>query len=188
MHRLARFVGMGLLLAHGICLPAFAADSPALRTGISMGEVLARWGAPVERIEKESRRRELWGYPKGTVTFHEGSVVDFPGAVQDVASPLKGGFSNTISNSKIKRSNGQAQGSQVLAPQEGELNSEAPTTSSSDVISDVLREIPSGEEDKSAGARIGMAPGRLPLRPTPSNLPPPMDPSVVEENSNDELP
>jgi hypothetical protein len=189
MHRVARFVGMGLLVAHGICLPAFAADSPALQAGISMGEVLVRWGAPVERIEKESSRGELWVYPKGTVAFHQGKVVDFPGAAHAGGAQAKGAASGSISGAKMKLGEGsQTQVSQALAPQEAESNGDLPSNSSSDVISDVLREIPSGEEDKSAGARIGMAPGRLPLRPTPSNLPPPMDPSVVEENSNDELP
>ncbi len=54
---------------------------PTLRNGMISGDVVKLWGEPVERIEEEVKRRDVWLYPKGgKVVFHESRVIEWSAA------------------------------------------------------------------------------------------------------------
>lgn len=68
------------LLAALTAAPAIAAAEsapPPLETGQSYADVLSRWGAPAEKIEMETRRRDIWRYPAGQAVFQNGKVVSW---------------------------------------------------------------------------------------------------------------
>ncbi|MBN8550234.1 MAG: hypothetical protein J0M12_13025 [Deltaproteobacteria bacterium] len=45
-----------------------------LEEGLPMAEVLKRWGAPKERVEREAKRQEVWRYTNSQVLFENGKV------------------------------------------------------------------------------------------------------------------
>ena len=72
-----------LLVVGSLCLAirgdVYAESAlPELTPGMSSKAVLDLWGEPTEREEQETKRLELWRYPKGAlVVFHEGVVSDW---------------------------------------------------------------------------------------------------------------
>ena len=47
---------------------------PPLSKKMAYSDVIYLWGAPLEKQEQESKRQELWYYPKAKVVFYEGRV------------------------------------------------------------------------------------------------------------------
>ena len=117
------------------------ADNSILRIakGASSKEVISLLGSPLERIEKEIKRQSVWIYASGKIIFSQGKAVSLfvNGNTQDVFSadyrkniePIKPANSNALSN-----------------PVE-------------DILSEILREVPSeGGTDASAN---NLAPGEV---------------------------
>ncbi|NDC38390.1 MAG: hypothetical protein EBZ48_10105 [Proteobacteria bacterium] len=174
-----RFLLLSIALTVG---SASAADCPALSVGLQMNEVLTRWGEPQRREEQESRRRELWVYQDGVVTFLQGRVIDYPGLIRDAnaSSGVAGRGGATVGTAHGEQ--GAQAASHRVAPlpasDEGQAKRGA---SSEDVIREVLRSMPAGEEGKS-GARRAVG-GRAPfVRPTPADLLPPMNATDTDES------
>ena len=55
--------------------------NPPLMTGMGTEEVVKSWGPPQEKIERETKREEIWRYPEGDLIFRQGHLVNFPGFV-----------------------------------------------------------------------------------------------------------
>ena len=53
----------------------------SLEDGMPVAEVLKRWGPPKERIERESKRQDLWRYANSEVLFENGKVKSWDGAI-----------------------------------------------------------------------------------------------------------
>ena len=151
---------------------ATAADRPDLAVGMSMAEVLTRWGEPTERIEQESRRREIWVYSGTVVTFQQGAIIKLPvlatvPGLAATARPREASTSTTVSHKPVVAPPAPATLHQTQRP--------AAESSDSDVIAEVLREMPAQDEKPRSGSHGGPRSGP-PIRPTPSGLPPPMMP------------
>jgi hypothetical protein len=75
---LSRYARVAALLVVSLVGGAVRAETrPAeLEVGLSQGAVLSRWGAPLEKEERETKRHEVWRYRGGSqVAFAEGKVV-----------------------------------------------------------------------------------------------------------------
>ena len=48
-----------------------------LKNNMTQNEVLEKWGEPVDKIEYETMRKQIWKYNTGEVTFIEGVVKDW---------------------------------------------------------------------------------------------------------------
>lgn len=58
-----------------LILPVFAEQDPSeLSEGMTRNEVLKLWGPPVEKLEYEAKREDLWVYKETEVRFREGKV------------------------------------------------------------------------------------------------------------------
>ena len=66
----------GALLALGWSLSAAPAAAEQGLKDKDPAYVLSHWGAPIEKIELESRHEELWLYEHAQVLFREGHVVE----------------------------------------------------------------------------------------------------------------
>ena len=177
MHRMACHVTLGICVFVATHNVVAAADRPALEPGIPMSEVLSRWGEPTERVEQESLRREVWVYPVGNVTFRQGAVIDFAGMKPNSHPP---------STQDVARGSGRSRAThaRIEPPVSTGTVAQPEKSLSTDVIGEVLRSIPSGEEDKS-GARKGGGKGPI-IRPTPAGLLPPM--MAPQADSSEEEP
>jgi hypothetical protein len=47
-----------------------------LRLDMSPSELIAVWGAPLQKTEQEAKRQEIWEYPEYSITFKEGKLSD----------------------------------------------------------------------------------------------------------------
>lgn len=65
-------LGFSSTLLLGMTAAAHAV--PQLGSGLYADEVITLWGAPAERVEYESSRREQWIYSHGEVLLREGRV------------------------------------------------------------------------------------------------------------------
>jgi hypothetical protein len=118
-----------LIMASVVTIPPESyADTrlPALKNGMISGDVVKLWGEPVERIEEEVKRRDVWHYPKGAkVVFHESRVVQWSGSVATT---------QIISQSEPQR--------EVPPPPEAVVLN--PDTR--DLVREIARELPSGPD------------------------------------------
>ena len=79
---------MGLLLSHlraiflfwsfiflGASMVNAERRLPDLNENMAAKDVIRLWGAPIERIERETKREEVWLYGESSVTFRSGKIV-----------------------------------------------------------------------------------------------------------------
>lgn len=59
-----------------------------LESGLSQDEVLRRWGAPAEHVERETKRQQIWSYRNAEVTFQDGRVSAWSSMVASSATPV----------------------------------------------------------------------------------------------------
>ena len=158
---------------------AVAADRAELTAGMSMAEVLTRWGEPNERVEQESRRREIWVYAGTAVTFHQGVLVEPPAL--PAAATLK-------STHRTGEGSPAASGAHrpVVAPPSPLSQDEMPA-GDSDVIGEVLRDMPA-DDDKSRGGSRAAGRSAPSHRPTPAGLLPPMMPPQEDNMGMEDTP
>jgi hypothetical protein len=65
-----------LLLAQAWTGSAMAwSQKPMLNKQMGYSDVLQLWGAPIEKIEKETKRQDVWRYADAKVIFNKGRVV-----------------------------------------------------------------------------------------------------------------
>ena len=129
-----------------------------LISGLSMEEVKDRWGEPLERVEQESRRTDVWSYPAGKVVFLEGRLTKFP-------------TSETTAHGGTASTKGAALAHSAPIPPE--VNADLGTDDfreeqGTDVIADVLRAIPADAGEKTGPPTLQRP--IVPNRPNPSAL------------------
>lgn len=105
---------------------AIAADlSKKIPAGGSLGDVLASWGEPTEKIEKEVKREVVWYYPEGArVTFKDGRVKSW-------RAP-----------DSIRQKDAEVAAAKALVTPIGEEL----TAETRDLVRDIAREVPSGPD------------------------------------------
>lgn len=177
MNRVMFFVVLGFFHLSTLSKSAIAADRPRLEVGLPMSEVLARWGKPIERIEKESRRQEVWVYPNGEVIFREGAVIAVPGGAGELV------------RSKPAAPDLQSSGRHaapplphVETPGEADKKSVTGTSSATDVMGEVLRALPAGDSEKPTGRRLGTGAGNRLNRGVPIS---PIAPLGADDNNGE---
>ncbi len=117
---------------------------PPLSNGMNYSDVIAMWGAPESKQERESKRDDIWVYPKGKVFFHEGRVV---GWVDKTAIALT------------------LQGQEDSAPKSGLAKpGQGKTEEVEQILNEIMKELPSGEAGGSGSAANGSVspPGEVP--------------------------
>ena len=129
------------ILALTLSQQAFAEGNIArIRHGATTKEVYTLMGDPVDRIEREIKREQVWIYSSGSVVFVKGKA----------ASVYVEGESSDILSV-------QYQDAAAAAKPQVQV---APASPVEDIISEILREVPSegGEAGQSAAA---LAPGEV---------------------------
>ena len=93
-----------------------------ISNGMTGAEVLERWGQPKDRLERETKRRQVWIYDgEQEATFENGKVISFHES--DAAQPV------------------------VAAPVEPEVKENIVNQdSSSDLVREIAKELPSGPD------------------------------------------
>lgn len=85
----------GFLLVHSLLFlfsSSLAAEVlyPALMHGMEYHDVVRLMGPPLEKIEQESKREDIWIYENRTVSFRDGHVLRFESPVDPFAvAPAK---------------------------------------------------------------------------------------------------
>ena len=122
--------------AFGLATSAMAAPRAVpLTNGMSFGEVLQAWGAPKDKLEFESRRKDVWIYPDGRqVTFEDGKV-------------QKSGLITAASVGGIEVASEEPEKSARLKkPTQEEVAVE-------DILEEIMREVPEGASEPSRARR-----------------------------------
>lgn len=102
-----------------------------LNRQMGYSEVLQLWGAPIEKIEKETKRQDVWRYPDAKVIFNKGRVV---------------AWSYIDDNSAT---------SPVISSQEAE--SSEPSLVDDSQVEDILKDIMAGDPSVAIGNTPGSA-------------------------------
>jgi hypothetical protein len=113
---------------------------PPLTAGQSYRDVLMLWGPPDEKIEMESRRRDIWKYPNGQAVFENGRVVAWNRA--DTTSPPG-------AQARVKRDEKRNE----------PANSRTVTQDNPNLIDEIMNELPSEGPVPSGPSAPGMPPG-----------------------------
>jgi len=121
----------------------------SLTAGMGYSEVLQSLGAPKEKGERESRREDVWIYPKVTVVFKEGRLVSWEGTQ---------GKKSQSANTAVAASTPRA----------------AVTTNEGVGLEEILSEIMGSSEGDEAPTGSDVRPGGLPR----TLMPPPPPPTV----------
>ena len=91
----ARFLLVLVVLLLSTSMARAERRLPDLSEAMVAKDVIRLWGAPPERIERETKREEVWLYGESSVTFRAGKVVAWNDAsrallaTQTVPSPGK---------------------------------------------------------------------------------------------------
>jgi hypothetical protein len=123
------------LSLNGAMANAQQANLARIAYGSSRQQVATIMGQPTERIEKEVKRQTLWIYPTGTVVFSKGRAVSIflKGSEDDILSDA---YKTAMAAAK------PTQSAQAVSPVE-------------DIITEILREVPSdGTEGGAAAAPV----------------------------------
>lgn len=157
------FLAFPLFLAVSSSVARAERFKPPLEPGMSVGDVLIRWGDPEDKVEHESRRTVVWDYPDGKVIFLEGRLVAFPSRTQALDEKL------AVRLAK-----------RPAVPQPPSDGAQAANQKGDDILSEVLRELPP-DDGKPAAPRFGgvQAPPGQPVvvKPLPGY---PMQPPTVD--------
>lgn len=148
-----------------------------LIAGLSMEEVKNRWGEPLDRVEKESRRVEVWSYPAGEIIFLEGKLTKFPLSQ-----------TNAHSGATLADSPGSARSAPIPPGSSGDLAAnDVQGEDQTNVFADVLRAIPDDTSEK-AGPSLLHRP-TAPNRPNPRAMvqPIPGGAAVADLEESEEL-
>lgn len=119
----------------------------SLEQGMTFQEVVARWGAPRERVEREVSRQDLWIYGGGQVVFEEGRVKSWRTA--EPALPAAKAEQAKNSNSGTRDPTGAASTDPSVVQ---------------DILAEIMREPPSTEPDQPKG----LAPNAAPVEVVPA--------------------
>lgn len=121
-------------VAHAESVKGIVPRGAVLEQGLSATEVLKRWGAPVEREERETKRQELWRYVNSEVLLENGKVLSWRGppvrqaATEQAGSaplqPVRQHPAKPLEDSTITEILNELQG----------YSSSAPASSSSDAV------------------------------------------------------
>lgn len=127
---------------------------PELKTGMTYLEVIKLWGSPVEKIEYEIKRKDVWVYKRNKLVFVNGHLA----AIQDVAGK------NTLTQAALIEEKKEVKN----IP----LQPAGSTKPDQDVVDDILSEImkdPSNSDGdpKSSNAGPGAAPNMINAVPPP---------------------
>ncbi|MFM1848321.1 MAG: hypothetical protein RL417_1795 [Pseudomonadota bacterium] len=119
-----------------------------LVAGMSPREVLTQWGAPLERLERETKREEVWWYPgRAMVSFSSGKVVEWTlGTPPRAAIPLSAAMV-----SAMEQGTRAAASSAESAPPAGDRASSGGTVSEGD-MQEILDAIADGGASSPASA------------------------------------
>jgi hypothetical protein len=101
---------------------------PELKKGMSNLEVLKLWGSPLEKIEKEIKRKDVWVYKNSRLVFLNGTLLEIEDAQ---GKKVENEVSNTEQAAKLVR------------------QAESTPVANQDVVDDILSEImqdPSNQE------------------------------------------
>ena len=124
------FMTFVIMIASGAaCVSAQNRHSSALKRGATLREVLAAWGEPDERIEREVKHELVWRYKDGSMVV------------------LKNGRVSVFSSPMIEK----AEQARKLEQAEMDRKPAADSSESKDVLRDIVRELPSGPEGPSSG-------------------------------------
>lgn len=134
------------LIFHGILMILLTQSAIAqgnlarIRHGATTKEVQTLMGDPVDRIEREIKREQLWIYPSGSVVFIKGRATSvFLGEANDDILSVQ--YQEAVAAAK------------PAVPA-------APASPVEDIISEILREVPS-EVGEGAPAGPALAPGEV---------------------------
>lgn len=124
------FISLVIVMSSGVsCVFAQNRHSAPLKRGATLREVLAAWGEPDERIERGVKRELVWRYKDGSMVV------------------LKDGRVSVFSSPAIEK----VEQAKRLEQAEVDKKPAADTSSSKDVLRDIVRELPSGPEGPSPG-------------------------------------
>ncbi len=125
---------------------------PELRAGMYSYDVIQHWGPAREKIEYETKRQERWEYGKAHVIFQQSRVRAWNTGANIFAAVLV-----------------TAQPGKKVRPL---IDGSSPQTRN--LLSDILREIPSGSPDPASSTTIGAVGGAeiRPVQPSTGMVPP----------------
>ena len=124
--------------------------TPPLATGMHYAEVLALWGQPNEKQEKEPTREDIWIYRNSVVTFHEGRVTSWKSTtVVALPSPAP-----SISEQAAKDKRGKD------------------SVGVEDILTDIMKNVPSDDSPEPPAGRDNRNPNPLPGVGMPPGMPP----------------
>ncbi len=97
---------IGLLLSFSATELKAELMTRELAKGLSKSAVLSAWGAPHEKLENEVSRSEQWRYPRGTVEFKDGRVLNWSAGrlSEPTKNEVKGGNPLVLAEVRKNRS------------------------------------------------------------------------------------
>lgn len=124
---------------------------PSLDRGMGYLDVIKAWGPPTEKQQFETKRRDIWYFPYGKVSFFEGRVKDWA-----LSAPSRGKVTTAALNTNRSGSRGMT-GSDSLDSDPALVE---------EILEEIMREAPSADDKPGAPGvpppPIGVAPGGIP--------------------------
>jgi hypothetical protein len=107
---------------------------PLLRAGVSPEEVAKSWGAPTEKVERETKRESVWYYARSTAYFAEGKLVRW-----------------TVQGEQGLEEYPEVEAKPVQAAASNAQQDGLPQENVDDLLSEIMKDVPS-EPDSGSGA------------------------------------